>query len=54
MLSADLDGLLCSWLDAKVVPEHLLRLCLEHEHMVNSPRKSAHVYNFYKVYFILC
>ncbi|XP_031091675.1 midasin [Ipomoea triloba] len=47
-MTKDLDGLLCSWLDAKVVPEHLLRLCLEHEHMVISPRKSAHAYNFYK------
>ncbi|KAA8540262.1 hypothetical protein F0562_024175 [Nyssa sinensis] len=44
----DLEGLSSSTLDAKLVPEHLLRLCLEHEQKFISSHKSAHAYNFYK------
>ncbi|CAL5443785.1 unnamed protein product [Camellia sinensis] len=43
-----LEGLLLSSLDAKLAPEHLFRLCLEHEQKLNSSHKSAHAYNFYK------
>ncbi|XP_028086318.1 midasin-like [Camellia sinensis] len=41
-----LEGLLLSSLDAKLAPEHLFRLCLEHEQKLNSSHKSAHAYNF--------
>ncbi|KAL4625562.1 hypothetical protein ACB092_05G035400 [Castanea dentata] len=40
-------SLFLSSLDAKLVPEHLLRLCLEHEQTIAS-RRSACKYNFYK------
>ncbi|KAL6993116.1 hypothetical protein U1Q18_011234 [Sarracenia purpurea var. burkii] len=43
-----LDGFLSSSLDAKLVPEHLFRLCLEHEQRSNLYHQSAHAYNFYK------
>ncbi|CAH9088613.1 unnamed protein product [Cuscuta europaea] len=43
-----LDGFFCSSLDAKVVPEHLLRLCLEHKQIFVSPSQSGLAYNFYK------
>ncbi|CBI35900.3 unnamed protein product, partial [Vitis vinifera] len=43
-----LEGLLSSSLDVKLVPEHLLRLCLEHEPKFVSYHKVAHTYNFYK------
>lgn len=46
---AGLGGLLSSGLDAKLVPEHLLRLCLEHEWKFVSSHKSSTSYNFYKV-----
>ncbi|XP_071712181.1 midasin isoform X2 [Rutidosis leptorrhynchoides] len=42
MVIKDLQGLLCSSLDQKLIPEHVLRLCLEHD------RKSVNAYNFYK------
>lgn len=45
---AGLEGLLTSTLDAKLAPEHLLRICLEHEKIVSS-NHSARKYNFYKV-----
>lgn len=41
-----LSGLLSSSLDAKLVPEHLFRLCLEHDKI--SASKSGRAYNFYK------
>ncbi|KAJ4836844.1 hypothetical protein Tsubulata_018473 [Turnera subulata] len=41
-------GLLASGLDAKLVPEHLLRLCLEHESQFGVPLKSSTYHNFYK------
>lgn len=41
-----LKGLLSSSLDAKLVPEHLFRLCLEHDKI--SASKSGCAYNFYK------
>ncbi|XP_057977825.1 midasin isoform X2 [Malania oleifera] len=44
----DLGGLSSSILDSKLLPENLLRLCLEHERAVISSRKSALKYNFYK------
>ncbi|GAV80132.1 AAA_5 domain-containing protein [Cephalotus follicularis] len=43
-----LRGLYSSGLDAKLLPEHLLRLCLEHEQKFVSPHKSGRKYNFYK------
>ncbi|KAG7014001.1 Midasin [Cucurbita argyrosperma subsp. argyrosperma] len=47
-LIKDFGGLLLSSLDAKLAPEHLLRLCLEHEgNCVFSERVSGK-YNFYK------
>lgn len=45
----DLGGLFSSSLDAKVTPEHLLRLCMEHDHKFKLSHKSAHTYNFYQV-----
>ncbi|KAK4348719.1 hypothetical protein RND71_031474 [Anisodus tanguticus] len=44
----DLEGLQSSSLDAKIAPEHLLRLCLEHETKFGSSNKSTLAYNFYK------
>ncbi|KAL1208785.1 Midasin [Cardamine amara subsp. amara] len=43
-----LRGLFTSSLDAKLVPEHLLRLCLENKKTFTSNYKSASKYNFYK------
>ncbi|KAK6912183.1 LOW QUALITY PROTEIN: ATPase, dynein-related, AAA domain, partial [Dillenia turbinata] len=42
-------GLLSSNLDGKLVPENLLRVCLEHELKFDLPTDSSDVYNFYKV-----
>ncbi|XP_049392138.1 midasin isoform X1 [Solanum stenotomum] len=44
----DLEGLPSSSLDAKIAPEHLLHLCLEHETKFCSSNKSTLGYNFYK------
>ncbi|XVF74359.1 hypothetical protein PTKIN_Ptkin13bG0104300 [Pterospermum kingtungense] len=41
-------GLVSSTLDAKLVQEHLLRLCWEHEQKFPSSQKAAARYNFYK------
>ncbi|OMO78608.1 hypothetical protein CCACVL1_14268 [Corchorus capsularis] len=41
-------GLFSSALDAKLVQEHLLRLCWEYEEKLPSSRKADHKYNFYK------
>ena len=49
-LFPDLVRLVPSTLDAKLVPEHLLRLCLEHERNFVSSHKSACAHNFYKVF----
>ncbi|AAD10657.1 Hypothetical protein [Arabidopsis thaliana] len=43
-----LRGLFTSSLDAKLVPEHLLRLCLENKKNFTSNYQSASKYNFYK------
>ncbi|CAN8238565.1 unnamed protein product [Cochlearia groenlandica] len=43
-----LRGLFTSNLDAKLVPEHLLRLCLEYKKTFTSYDQSASKYNFYK------
>ncbi|XP_059643593.1 midasin [Cornus florida] len=43
----DLEGLFCTTLDAKLVPEHLLRLCLEQQKVISS-HNFTHSYNFYK------
>ncbi|XP_010470609.1 PREDICTED: midasin-like isoform X2 [Camelina sativa] len=43
-----LRGLFTSSLDAKLVPEHLLRLCLENKKTFTSNYQSASKYNFYK------
>lgn len=50
LLIPGLEGSLSSDLDAKLAPEHLFRLCLEHEQKFNLSRQSAHAYNFYKVF----
>nr|XP_043616414.1 midasin-like [Erigeron canadensis] len=44
----DLEGLLCSSLDAKLIPEHVLRLCLERDQMSVSSHQLRNAYNFYK------
>ncbi|KAD4889375.1 hypothetical protein E3N88_21448 [Mikania micrantha] len=44
----DLEGLLCSSLDAKLIPEHLLRLCLEHDKKLLSSHLPKSSSNFYK------
>lgn len=49
---ADLEGLPSSSLDAKIAPEHLLHLCLEHESKFCSSNKSTLGYNFYKVFIV--
>ncbi|XP_040370504.1 midasin isoform X3 [Rosa chinensis] len=46
-----LKGLGCSFLaslEAKLVPENLFRICLEHEQVFNSSHQSSFRYNFYK------
>ncbi|KAL0877422.1 hypothetical protein Bca101_027127 [Brassica carinata] len=43
-----LKGLFTSSLDAKLVPEHLLRLCVEYKKTFTSYDQSASKYNFYK------
>lgn len=50
---SDLEGLLSSSLDAKLVPEHLLRLCLEHDQKFSLSHKTVRAYNFYKVPILL-
>ncbi|VFQ98584.1 unnamed protein product [Cuscuta campestris] len=47
-MKKDLSGLVCSSLDAKIIPEQLLRLCLEHKKMFIPHCQSLHAYNFYK------
>lgn len=44
-----LKGSFLSNLDARLAPEHMLRLCLEHEQKFVPSHKSACRYNFYKV-----
>ncbi|KAJ9568543.1 hypothetical protein OSB04_004509 [Centaurea solstitialis] len=44
----DLEGLLCSSLDTKLIPEHVLRLCLGHDQNFVSSQLQTHSYNFYK------
>ncbi|XP_010528473.1 PREDICTED: midasin [Tarenaya hassleriana] len=43
-----LRGLFTSSLDAKLVPEHLLRLCLEYKRNFTSTHQSTSKFNFYK------
>ncbi|XP_050232290.1 midasin isoform X2 [Mercurialis annua] len=43
-----LGGPICSSLDAELVPEHMLRLCLEHEKISVSSHNASSSYNFYK------
>lgn len=43
-----IGGLFTSVLDAKLAPEHLLRLCLEHEKKFVSSHTDVHRFNFYK------
>nr|GEU87507.1 midasin isoform X1 [Tanacetum cinerariifolium] len=44
----DLDGLMCSRLESKLIPEHVLRLCLEHDRTSVSSHLPKNAYNFYK------
>ncbi|KAK9066170.1 hypothetical protein SSX86_013491 [Deinandra increscens subsp. villosa] len=44
----DLEGLLCSSLDSKLIPEHILCLCLEHDKIGLSSHLPTSSYNFYK------
>ncbi|XP_022152480.1 midasin isoform X2 [Momordica charantia] len=48
LMIKDFGGLLLSSLDARLAPEHLLRLCLEHEGNCVLPERAAGKYNFYK------
>ncbi|KAM6564167.1 hypothetical protein CsatB_024165 [Cannabis sativa] len=43
-----LEGSLLCNLDARLAPEHLLRLCLEHKQKFVPSHKAACRYNFYK------
>ncbi|XP_010530743.1 PREDICTED: midasin-like [Tarenaya hassleriana] len=43
-----LRGLFTSSVDARLVPEHLLRLCLEYKRNFTSPHQFASKFNFYK------
>ncbi|KAK4479548.1 hypothetical protein RD792_015065 [Penstemon davidsonii] len=43
-----LTGSFSSNFDAKISPEHMLRLCLEHDHKFKQPHNSTCSYNFYK------
>nr|AMP82937.1 acidic leucine-rich nuclear phosphoprotein 32-related protein 1 [Catalpa bungei] len=47
-MSQGLKGLFSSSFDAKIAPEHLLRLCLEHDDKFILSHKSTRRYNFYK------
>ena len=49
VFSSDFGGLSMSSLDAKLAPEHVLRLCLEHDRNWGFPERVAGKYNFYKV-----
>lgn len=49
LLPSGIGGLFTSVLDAKLAPEHLLRLCLEHEKKFVSSHTDVHRFNFYKV-----
>ncbi|KAG6397962.1 hypothetical protein SASPL_139412 [Salvia splendens] len=51
-LTRDLRGLCSSSFDAKIAPEHLLRLCLEHDDKFIL-HKSTCAYNFYKALSVL-
>ncbi|PWA97505.1 hypothetical protein CTI12_AA028730 [Artemisia annua] len=44
----DLDGLMCSSLESKLIPEHVLRLCLEHDRNSVASHLPKNAYNFYK------
>ncbi|EXB29684.1 hypothetical protein L484_013458 [Morus notabilis] len=48
MIIRGLAGSFLSNLDARLAPEHLFRLCLEHDKKFVSSHKSARRYNFYK------
>lgn len=45
----DLQALRSSILDDNLMPEHLLRICLEYEQILGISCQPAHVYNIYKV-----
>ncbi|KAI3455601.1 hypothetical protein Pfo_012264 [Paulownia fortunei] len=47
-MTRDLKGPCSSCFDAKIAPEHLLRLCLEHDDKFIRSHKSTCAYNFYK------
>ncbi|KAK6125035.1 hypothetical protein DH2020_041213 [Rehmannia glutinosa] len=47
-VTRDLKGSFSSTFDAKIAPEHLLRLCLEHDDKFTLSRNSTRAYNFYK------
>lgn len=49
-----LAGSFLSNFDARLAPEHLFRLCLEHDQKFVSSHKSARRYNFYKVLLLSC
>lgn len=44
----NLEGFFSSSLDAKLMPEHIFRVCLEHDMKFVSSHKSGRTYNFYK------
>lgn len=43
-----LEGIITPNLDAKLIPEHILRICLENEYLFIAPHKPGRSYNFYK------
>ncbi|XP_071901315.1 midasin-like isoform X1 [Coffea arabica] len=43
-----LEGIISSNFDSKLIPEHILRICLEKENLFITPHKPGHSYNFYK------
>ncbi|KAL3632042.1 hypothetical protein CASFOL_025026 [Castilleja foliolosa] len=47
-MTQDLKGSFSSTFDAKFAPEHLLRLCLEHDDKITLSHNSTRSYNFYK------
>ncbi|GFQ03816.1 midasin [Phtheirospermum japonicum] len=47
-MTQDLKGSFSSTFDAKIAPEHLLRLCLEHDDKITLSHNSTRAYNFYK------
>ncbi|PWA55750.1 ATPase [Artemisia annua] len=48
LVKKDHDGLMCSSLESKLIPEHVLHLCLEHDRNSVASHLPTNAYNFYK------